>query len=70
MVGPAKMPAALVRQLNEAVTRAKQSAEVKQQLARVGAIAVDMSPAELGAFLQRDHDKWTKVLRTAGIKPE
>ena len=43
---------------------------VKQQLATLGAISVDMSPEELGAFLQRDLDKWTKVIRAGGIQAE
>jgi len=29
-----------------------------------------MTPEELGTFLKRELDKWTKVIRAANIKPE
>jgi len=70
MVAPAKTPPAIVNKLHAAITRIKQSPRVQTQFARLGAINFDMTAAELGAFLQRDLDKWTKVIRTAGIQPE
>lgn len=38
--------------------------------ALLGAISIDMSPEELGAFVQRELDKWTKVIQAGGIQPE
>jgi tripartite-type tricarboxylate transporter receptor subunit TctC len=70
LVAPARMPQALVTRLNEAMTKIKQSPDVKQQFARLGAISVDMSPAELSAFIQKELDKWTRVIEAGGIKPE
>jgi tripartite-type tricarboxylate transporter receptor subunit TctC len=70
LVGPAKTPPAIVKRLNEAMTKIKQTPTVKQQLSSLGAIPVDMSPEELGAFLQRDLDKWTKVIKAGGITAE
>jgi tripartite-type tricarboxylate transporter receptor subunit TctC len=29
-----------------------------------------MSPAELGALMKKEHDKWAKVIRDAKITPE
>jgi len=70
LVGPAKLPAAIVNRLNEATNQVKQRPEVKQQLARLGAIAMDMTPSELGAFVKSELAKWTKVITTGGITPE
>ena len=70
MVAPAKTPPEIVKTVHEAVTQIKQKPFVQQQFARLGAVNWDLSPAELGAFLQRDLDKWTKVIQAAGIKPE
>jgi tripartite-type tricarboxylate transporter receptor subunit TctC len=70
LVAPAGMPQVLVIRLNEAMTKIKQSPDVKQQFARLGAISIDMSPAELGAFIQKELDKWTRVIEAGGIKPE
>ncbi len=70
VVAPAKTPAAIVNKLNEAVRQMKQSADVKQHFSRLGAISMDMTPTELGAFLQRELEKWTKVIEVGGIQPD
>ncbi len=48
----------------------KQNAVVKQHFSRLGAISLDMTPAELGLFLQRELEKWTKVIQAGGIQPD
>ena len=70
LVAPAKTPPAVVNKLNDAVKQIKQNPEVKQQFARLGAVSVDMTPDELGAFIKQDLEKWTKVIRTGNIQPE
>ena len=70
LVVPAKTPQDIISKLHIAVTQIKQKPFVQQQFARLGAVNFDMTSAELGMFLQRDLDKWTKVIQTAGIKPE
>ena len=70
IVAPAKTPQAVVDKLNAAVKEIKQSPVVKQQLSTLGAIPVDMTPADLGKLLERELAKWTKVIQTGGIKAE
>ena len=70
IVAPSRTPATIVNKLNDVVTRIKQNADVKQQFARLGAIPIDMSPAELGRFIERELEKWTKVIQAGGIQPE
>jgi tripartite-type tricarboxylate transporter receptor subunit TctC len=70
LFAPAKMPPAIVNKLNQAVQQVKQIAAVKQQLATLGAIPVDMTPDELGALTQRELAKWTKVIRASGIRAD
>lgn len=70
LFAPAKTPAAIVNKLNDAVKQIKQMPVVKQQLATLGAIPVDMTPAELGALVQRELDKWTKVIHARGIQAD
>ena len=70
LVAPARTPPAIVQRLNADVRKIKQMPEVRAQLDRLGAIPIDMQPAELGAFLQRELDKWTRVIRKANIRPE
>jgi tripartite-type tricarboxylate transporter receptor subunit TctC len=70
LLAPARTPPAIVNKLNEAVKQIKQTAAVKQQLSTLGAIPIDMTPAELGAFVQRELAKWTQVIRAGGIQAE
>jgi tripartite-type tricarboxylate transporter receptor subunit TctC len=70
LIAPARTPQDIIKKLNDAVRQVKQNPEVARQIERVGAIAFDMTPQELGVTLQRDLDKWTKVIQSAGIQPE
>lgn len=70
LVAPAKTPQTIVKKLNDAVKQIKQSAAVKQQMAALGAVSIDMTPNELGAFIARELEKWTRVIDTGGIKPD
>ena len=70
IVAPAKTPRAIVSKLGEAVKQIKQDPEVKQQFSRLGAISIDMTPEELGAFLKRELAKWTKVIQAGNIQPD
>ena len=70
LVAPAKTPPAVVNQLNEAMKRIKQAPAVRQLLSTMGAIPIDLTPAELGVFLKRELDKWTQVIQARGIQPE
>jgi tripartite-type tricarboxylate transporter receptor subunit TctC len=70
LVAPAGTPRPIINRLNEAVTRIKHTPDVKQHLARLGGISIDMTPEELRAFLERELAKWTSVIEAGGIKPE
>ena len=70
LTAPAKTPPAVVAKLHEGVTQIKQTAAVKQRLTSMGAVSFDMTPREMSAYLQSELDKWTRVIKGAGIKPE
>jgi tripartite-type tricarboxylate transporter receptor subunit TctC len=70
LVAPAGTPAPIIERLNRDVNAVKKAPEVSRQLARLGAIPIDMTPAQLQSFLERELEKWTRVIRAAHIKPE
>ena len=70
LVAPANTPRAIVAKLNAAVAQAKRSPVVTQQLTAMGAVPIDMTPAELGAFLERELAKWTRVIEAGKIQPD
>jgi tripartite-type tricarboxylate transporter receptor subunit TctC len=70
LVAPARTPPAIISKLNAAVTQIKQTAAVKQQFSALGAVSIDMTPEDLGLLLQRELDKWTKVIQAGGIQAD
>ncbi len=65
--GPPKLPANIVGVIGGAINAALKTPEMQQSLARIGAEPVGGSPESFSAFLQRDVDTWSKVIREAGI---
>jgi tripartite-type tricarboxylate transporter receptor subunit TctC len=43
---------------------------VKTRLAELGASPLPASPADFGKFIAAETEKWAKVVKFAGIKPE
>ena len=70
LVAPAGTPREIVAKLNDAVTKTKRAPAVKQALAALGAVSVDMTPQELGTFISRELDKWTRVIEAGNIKAD
>jgi tripartite-type tricarboxylate transporter receptor subunit TctC len=70
LMAPARTPADVVNKLHDASRQIKQSASVKQRLAAMGAVPFDMPVSSMGPYLQSELDKWTRVIKAAGIKPE
>jgi tripartite-type tricarboxylate transporter receptor subunit TctC len=70
LVAPAKTPAPIIAKLNAAMKQIKQMPAVRQQMATLGAVPVEMTPEELGAFVVRELEKWTKVIRAGNIQAD
>ena len=70
MVAPAGVPQAIVNKLAAEVARIVRLPDVTQRFQLDGAEAVGSTPKEFAAFLQAEMQKWSKVIKDAGIKPE
>ena len=70
MLAPEKTPAAIVNKLNAATRASLVKPDSKKRLDALGAIVVGDSPAEFTAFLQKDWDRWARVIKAAGVKAE
>jgi tripartite-type tricarboxylate transporter receptor subunit TctC len=68
--GPVGLPAELVSRLNADIGRALQSGEVKRRLAADAAEPAGGTPADLAAYLKADYERWGKVVKASGIRPE
>jgi len=70
IMAPKGTPQEIVDRLNAEITRIVAKPEIKQAWAKQGAVPMTMKPAEFGAFLKSDIDKWAKVIDKAGLKPQ
>ncbi len=70
VVAPKECPADIVGKLNAEIAAIVAEPKFKAQLADMGNTAVSDTPAEFGKLIAADTDKWAKVVKFAGIKPE
>jgi tripartite-type tricarboxylate transporter receptor subunit TctC len=70
LLAPAGVPVAIVEKLNAEALVALRSKEMKDRLAADGAEPLGSTPAEFGAFIRRELDKWTRVANAAGIEKQ
>ncbi|MCX7364676.1 MAG: tripartite tricarboxylate transporter substrate binding protein [Alphaproteobacteria bacterium] len=68
IMAPAGTPKEIVERLNQEIARIVAKPSIKEAWARQGAVPMAMSPAEFGAFMKSDIDKWAGVIQRAGIK--
>lgn len=67
---PKATPAADIERIGQAVRRALENDAVKQKLLASGVEPAPTTPAELGALLKNDSDKWARIIKVKGIKGE
>jgi tripartite-type tricarboxylate transporter receptor subunit TctC len=67
---PQGTPPEIVERLNKEINAGLTDPKVKARLADLGCLVYPGTPAEFWAFVAAEIDKWAKVIRTAGIKPE
>jgi tripartite-type tricarboxylate transporter receptor subunit TctC len=70
LFAPAKTPTAVVRKVNASVVKALSEPEVAQRLSNQGADPAPGTPEELARYMRVDSDRWKKVIKSAGIKPD
>lgn len=70
LFAPAGTPPEVLNRLNAATVAALGQDRVRQLVANLGDEPVGNSSAQFTAFVQSEHQRWTKVIREAGIKLE
>jgi tripartite-type tricarboxylate transporter receptor subunit TctC len=67
---PAGTPVEIIKRLNREINAGLATADIRARLSDVGTIPMILSATEFGAFVAAEAEKWTKVVKFAGIKPE
>ncbi len=67
---PRNTPAEIVEELNKEINAALADPAMKARFADLGGTMLPGSPAEFGKLLAEETEKWGKVVKFAGLKPE
>ena len=70
VVGPAGMPAPLVKQLNESLATVLRMPDLAERLSVEAIEPIIMSPEQFGAFIKTDIARWTKIAKERNIQLE
>ena len=70
LMGPARLPAPLIRQLNSAVTKSLEFPEVRSRLEAAGFEVGVATPEAFAESISKSYGVYQKIVTDAGIKPE
>jgi tripartite-type tricarboxylate transporter receptor subunit TctC len=70
LLAPAGTPPEIIAQLNAEVRRVYQLPEVREALQRAAIDPMLMNPQDTRNFLRTQYEKWGKLIRDTGIKPQ
>lgn len=67
VMAPARLPAALIDQLNDAIVKTMSEPAMATRLAELGMRAVTSTPGEFREFLVRERAQWDTVVKASGV---
>jgi tripartite-type tricarboxylate transporter receptor subunit TctC len=67
---PRNTPGEIVDKLNTQINMALADSKMKTRLADLGGMMLPGTPADFGKLIADETEKWAKVVRFAGIKPQ
>ena len=68
LLAPAGTPRDIILRLNSEVARALREPDARERLYTIGAEPMDNTPEEFAAYIGAEMAKWSKVVKTAGIR--
>jgi tripartite-type tricarboxylate transporter receptor subunit TctC len=70
VMAPAGTPQSIVTLLNTEINKILARTDVVEAWRKQGATAMSMTPEQFGGYVQSEIDKWARVIKANGIKPE
>jgi tripartite-type tricarboxylate transporter receptor subunit TctC len=70
LAAPRNTPAAIIERLNTEINAALADPKMKARFADIGGEPLAGAPATFGRLIAAETEKWGKVVRAAGLKPE
>jgi tripartite-type tricarboxylate transporter receptor subunit TctC len=70
LMAPKGTPPEIVRRLNAEVVKIVTRADVRDEWAKQGAVAMVMTPDEFTRYMNDDIAKWERIVKISGAKPD
>ena len=70
ILGPAAMPAAIVTRLNTEINKALAAPDMKERLLQAGIQPLGNTPEQFASFIRSETQRFTRVIKDAGIQPQ
>lgn len=70
LVAAKDTPQDVINTMNEAINAAHKDPVIEKRLRNLGAVPMPGSPAEFGAFIQKERDQWLPVVKETGVKAD
>lgn len=70
IMAPVGTPKAIVDKLNTEIVKVMRMPDVYELLTKMGIYPATSSPEELGAYIQTEIPKWSRMVKAAGIQPQ
>jgi len=70
IVGPAKLPAPILKRLHAETVRALEAKDLRDRLASEGANPVGNTPEQFAAFMKVEAAQWSKAVKAAGAQAD
>jgi tripartite-type tricarboxylate transporter receptor subunit TctC len=67
---PRNTPVEVIDKLNKEINAALADPQLKARLAELGGMVLAGSPADFSKLIAAETEKWAKVIKFAGIKPQ
>ena len=67
---PKNTPTDIVDKLNDAINAGLADSKIKARLADLGSTVIALRPAEFEKFIANETEKWAKVVKFSGAKPD
>jgi len=60
----------VLNKLSAAIRATRAKPAIQEKLCSLGAVVVASTPTDDRAWLQQDHERWTPLIKDAGVKTE
>ena len=70
VLAPAGTPREIINMLSTEIVKVVRLPAVQERFASLGTIPVGSTPEEFAAFLRAEIEKWSRVVKASGARPE